>query len=79
VAVAGRTNFALAVAALAAQQAPQRALAEQARVEQEALIGTDYGTDSSSFTLLAVYGSSAPDRRATSYFQRARGDFDMHT
>lgn len=40
-----QANEESAAAALTAQQVPQRALADQARVEQEALAGVDYGTD----------------------------------
>lgn len=40
-----QANEESAAAALAAQQVPQRAAADQARAEQEALIGTDYGAD----------------------------------
>ena len=40
-----RANEESAAAALAAQRAPQRALADQARLEQEALVGMDYGAD----------------------------------
>lgn len=40
-----QANEEAAAAALAAQQAPQRAVADQARAEQEGLVGADYGTD----------------------------------
>lgn len=40
-----QANDESAAAALAAQQAPQRAVADRARAEQEALAGADYGVD----------------------------------
>lgn len=40
-----QTNETAAAAALATQQAAQRAIADQARADQAALVGVDYGTD----------------------------------